>query len=113
MNRAQRKLQPMKCVAVLGLTLVLFAQLASAIDLPPAPAGFSWQEVPELKAAFLKPKGWFFKQEKQKGTLAYSITKEDISKGGEFQIGLTLNVFYLKQDSAVDRGKALIENIAA
>lgn len=40
------------------------------MDLPPPPSGFSWQEVPELKAAFLKPNGWFFKREEEKGTLA-------------------------------------------
>lgn len=86
------------------LTPILFA-----IDLPKAPVGFTWQEVPELKAAFLKPEGWFFKQENKNGTLAYFITQEDLAKNGEFATGLTINVFHLKKDSAVERGKALID----
>jgi hypothetical protein len=51
-------------------------QNIAAIDVPPPPPGFTWQEIPELKAAFLKPNGWFFKREEQKATLAYFITKE-------------------------------------
>jgi hypothetical protein len=96
--------------------LVLFAALleaAIAIDLPSPPPGFTWQEIPELKAAFLRPNGWFFKREEQKGTLAYFITKEDIEKNGEFQTGLTINAFHLKQESAVERGKHLIDQLAA
>ena len=52
-------------------------RVAVAIDVPPPPPGFSGQEIAELKAAFLKPNGWSFKREEQKGTLAYFITKED------------------------------------
>ena len=108
----QDKRHLVQLLAVLWLVFVLLAQLAYPSDLPSAPAGFTWQEVPELKAAFLKPSGWFFKQEEQKGTLAYFITKEDISKGGEFQTGLSINVFHLKKDPAIDHGKYMIENIA-
>jgi hypothetical protein len=93
--------------------LVLVLQSALAIDLPVPPSGFTWQEIPELKAAFLRPDGWFFKKEEQRATLAYFITKEDIGKTGEFQTGLTVNVFHLKKDSAVDRGRDLIDQIAA
>lgn len=45
--------------------------------------------------------------------MAYFITKEDISKGGEFSTGLTVNVFHFKKDSAVEHGQALIEKMAA
>jgi len=103
----------MKRVALAGLLALLILQAALAIDLPAPPPGFTWQEIPELKAALLRPGGWFFKKEEQKGTLAYFITKEDISETGEFQTGLTVNVFHLKKDSAVDRGQNLIEQIAA
>ena len=91
---------------------LLIRPLLVAIDLPPAPSGFTWQEVPELKAAFLKPDGWYFKRETQKGTLAYFITKEDIDKQGEFQTGLTVNVFKLKKDSAVEPAKYMIDQLA-
>ena len=66
-----------------------------------------------MKAALLKPEGWYFKRELKNGTLAYFITKEDIEKSGRFDTGLTVNVFHLKSDSAVERGKALIEKMAA
>ena len=95
---------------------VLFAMLIlgtiCAIDVPPPPPGFTWQEIPELKAGILKPNGWFFKREEQKGTLAYFITKEDIDKNGQFQTGLTVNVFHLKKDPAVERGKYMIDQLA-
>lgn len=97
---------------ILFSVVLLWAAVAYAIDLPKPPAGFSWQEIPELQAAFLKPDGWFFKKEESNGTLAYFITKEDISKGGEFQTGLTVNVFHFKKDSATDHAQALIEQMS-
>src|SRR5438270_4950469 len=98
---------------LLTLFAVIPVQTITAIDVPPPPPGFTWQEVPELKAAFLKPEGWFFKQENEKGTLAYFITREDLAKNGEFATGLTINVFHLKKDSAVEHGKAMIDQMAA
>lgn len=91
----------------------LFAQPVWAVDLPAPPSGFTWQQIPELKAAFLKPDGWFFKHEEQKGTLAYFITKEDISRGGDFSTGLTVNVFQGLREPAPQRGQELIEQIAS
>ena len=91
----------------------LFIPTLRALDLPKPPQGFTWQEIPELKAAFLKPDGWFFKQESEKGTLAFFITKEELKGSGQFETGLTVNVFRLKQDSAVERGKDLIEKMAS
>jgi len=102
----------MKKLILLSLLAVLFVQSLLAMPFPTPPAGFTWQEVPELKAAFLKPDGWFYKREEQKGTLAYFITKENIDKDGRFQTGLTVNVFHLKKDSAVERGKAIIQQLA-
>jgi hypothetical protein len=103
----------MKKFAILILALALFVQPLLALDLPKPPTGFTWQEIQELKAAFLKPNGWFFKRQEDKGTLAYFITKEDINQNGQFATGLTVNVFRLKKDTAAERGKALIDNMAA
>lgn len=103
----------MKKLTLLTLLTMLFAQTLLAITFPTPPAGFVWQEIPELKAAFLKPDGWFYKREEQGSTLAYFITKENIDKNGRFQTGLTVNVFHLKKDSAVERGKDLIQQLAA
>lgn len=91
-------------LALLIFFVTLSVQTIAAIDVPPPPPGFTWQEIPELKAAFLKPNGWFFNREEQKGTLAYFITKENIETNGQFQTGLTVNVFHLKKDPAVERG---------
>jgi hypothetical protein len=103
----------MKRIALITLVTLLLVATLFAIDLPAPPSGFTWQEIPELKAALLKPDGWFYKREEQKGTLAYFITKESIDKTGQFQTGLTVNVFHLKKDSAVERGKYMIQQIAA
>lgn len=103
----------MKKLAWLALAAVLFVQPMFAIDLPTPAPGFTWQEIPDLKAAFLKPQGWFFKQEMQKGTLAYFITKENIDLNGQFDTGLTINVFRgLEKGSAIKRGRAMVDQIA-
>lgn len=46
------------------------------------PAGFVWQEVPELRAAFPKPDGWFYRYQSAPGTLACFITREQITTEG-------------------------------
>ena len=103
----------MRKAFLFALLIALFGQVTSAIDLPAPPPGFAWQEIPELKAAFLKPNGWFFKREEQKGTLAYFITQESIEQTGRFRTGLTVNVFRaLKKNTAVARGKNLIDKMA-
>jgi hypothetical protein len=66
----------MKKLAILAFAAAFFMQQCRAIELPKPPDGFTWQEIPELKAAFLKPNGWYFKQETQNGTLAYFITRK-------------------------------------
>jgi hypothetical protein len=103
------------CSAKLGIplgVLFLFCLPAAPINVPAAPPGFTWQEVPDLKAAFLKPSGCFIEKKRKPGTLAVFITKKDISKVGEFQTGMSLNVFQLRKDRAVDRGQDLVGNIA-
>jgi hypothetical protein len=99
--------------ALLSLTFLasLFAHAVPATDLPAPPPGFTWQEIPELKAALLRPKGWFFKREEVKGTLAYFITRESIENGGEFQTGLTVNVFRHKKENAVETAKYYIDQL--
>jgi hypothetical protein len=44
----------MKKIVLIALVAALFTRTLSGIELPKAPAGFTWQEVPELKAAFLR-----------------------------------------------------------
>jgi|SRR5580704_4412840 hypothetical protein len=103
----------MRGLLLLTFLASLFVHAVPAIDLPAPPPGFTWQDTPELKAAILRPKGWFFKREEVKGTLAYFITRESIENGGEFQTGLTVNVFRHKKDSAVETAKYYIDQLAA
>jgi hypothetical protein len=72
--------------SIVALFLVLSSAVVLAADLPPADDGFTWQELPEIKAAVLKPQGWFFKREQQKDTLAYFITKENIDQGANSKL---------------------------
>ena len=98
--------------SMMVLCLGFCSAIVLAVDLPPAPDGFTWQEVPEIKAAVLKPQGWFFKREQQKDTLAYFITKENIDQSGEFKTGLTVNVFRkLKKSKATDQAKSMIAHL--
>jgi predicted nucleotidyltransferase len=71
-------------------------------ELPAAPEGFSWQKLDEIRGAALLPKGWHFKKEQKKGTLAYFITREDIDKVGEYETGLTIQVFRQPQPNTAE-----------
>ena len=82
-----------KVLFVLAMIISLPTLASSAPKPPPAPEGFSWKRIAEIKAAFLMPDGWFFKSEAAGGTLAYFFTAEKIEKGGQFETGLTINVF--------------------
>jgi len=72
--------------------LALVATGAVAAELPPAPAGYSWVSLSEIKGAFLMPLGWYFKKGRQGDTLGYYITRENIPESGEFLTGLSINV---------------------
>lgn len=95
-------------VILASLLLAAFTSVALAEDSPPAPEGYSWKKLESVKAAFLMPGGWYFKEETNGDTRAFFITQEDIDKKGEFETGLTLNVFHLKKDKAPERAVALI-----
>jgi hypothetical protein len=91
-----------------GLLLLALSAGLPAEDAPPAPEGFSWKRVESLKASFLMPDGWHFKQEEQKGGRAFFITLEDIDKAGRFETGLSVNVQTLKRDKAPERAAQAI-----
>lgn len=56
------------------------------------PTGFTWQPLPESKAAALLPDGWYYKAETRKGAATYYLTQEPIGETGEYQTGLSLQV---------------------
>ena len=60
-----------KRFSLIAILAFLFVHTVAGTELPPPPRGFTWEEIPELKAAFLRPNGWFFKREKNKDTTAY------------------------------------------
>lgn len=101
-----------KRVLLIGL-VVLLQTLAATAQRRAAPPGFTWQEIPELNTAVLKPEGWFFRQEPQPGVLAYFVSKEDIAKSGMFQTGLTMFVSQVNTGSASDRAKQIVEDLMA
>lgn len=60
---------------------------------PAPPPGFSWVGVPEARASFLRPDGWFLKKQTANGTTALFITKEEIGPDGKrFSTGMTINI---------------------
>lgn len=82
----------MRKLGILILACVAISVFAQPAELPAAPSGFEWRRVPEVKAAFLMPKSWHFKREKDNSTYAYFATREDIDRTGQFAVGLTVNV---------------------
>ena len=78
------------------LFLLLLAWPAAAqkfnTPLNSPPAGFSWQALPDIKAAMLLPEGWYYRAEGQKGAATYYLTQDEIGESGEFQTGVALHV---------------------
>lgn len=83
-------------VAIIALLLFsvagLSAQAGDTVQMPDPPEGFSWQALPEIKAAFLLPANWHYLAEERDGTKAYFLTKQDIASDGMFTTGLSINV---------------------
>lgn len=68
----------------------LVSQLNS--QLPATVTGFSWYTCENIPAGFLKPEGWYSKEEASGTTQACFITKENIDTTGFFTTGLSVNV---------------------
>jgi len=68
---------------------------AETLPFPKPPTGYSWQKVPDMGCAFLKPTGWHYKHVEQKGQHACFITKEGIDAEGSFQTNLSVNMILL------------------
>ncbi len=58
----------------------------------PAPAGFSWHELEDLGAWFLRPDGWHAHRAARGGTRAWFLTREPADGAEPFRVGLTVNV---------------------
>jgi hypothetical protein len=98
------------CVAIAAF--LSLASAAQAQELPPQ-KGYHWERIPEVKAAFLVPDGWFFKREKKSETFGYFISREEIKDSGEFEVGLTINVMqHLRSIKAPDYAKAFLDKFS-
>lgn len=58
------------------------------------PKGFSWQQLPFLKASFLLPEGWNFKfvPNNKEEKYLYYLTKENIDQKGIYETGFEVRV---------------------
>lgn len=72
--------------------LFVFCMPLFAADLPAPPAGYAWYEVPEIKAAFLKPDGWHAMSMVKNQVHGVFITKEALMPPARFDTGMTVNV---------------------
>jgi hypothetical protein len=91
---------------------LLIAAAAAAVELPKAPEGFAWHEVPAIRAAFLVPKGWHFREERDGRTLALFITQQAFTPPEKFEVGVSISVF--RQDPAAGaRVKRMLEKLAS
>ena len=74
------------------MCIVLLAGLCvySTDVLPEPPKGFSWQQLPFVKASFLLPEDWFFKfvPNNKEERHEYYLTKENLEQKGVYETGL-------------------------
>lgn len=91
---------------------LLIASSAAAIELPKAPEGFGWHQVPAIRAAFLVPKGWHFREQPDGDTLAFFITQDAFTPPEKFEVGVSISVFR-NDPGAPDRIKHTLEKLAS
>ena len=79
---------------ILLLLLLALPAVAQKYDVKLAqpPVGFTWQALPQIKAAMLLPTGWYFKAEGDKGSNTYYLSREEIGEAGEFDMGMSVHV---------------------
>ncbi|MEO1368539.1 MAG: hypothetical protein AAFX50_15300 [Acidobacteriota bacterium] len=79
------------CLALLMTAVGVYAQ---GLDLPAPPAGYGWQECPDIKGALLVPAGWHFKrlEDVDKGKLSYFITPRPWEPPQPITHGMTFNI---------------------
>ncbi|MEM1181832.1 MAG: hypothetical protein AAGM22_26035 [Acidobacteriota bacterium] len=78
----------------LALLLTVPGPAALALDLPAPPAGYTWQECPDIKGALLVPAGWHFKrlEDVEKVKLSYFITPMKWEPPQQITHGMTFNI---------------------
>jgi hypothetical protein len=81
----------------LGLSGLIVAVLfiscgAGAGELPEPPEGFTWFVSENQVGTFLRPDGWFVREEGERSDKALFITRENIAEEGRFVTGLSVNM---------------------
>jgi len=98
---------------IAAVVCLVLALAANAQDVPPAPDGFSWHAVPELRASLLVPNGWSYREERDAHlTLAMFVTEKPSAGAGELDVGLTVNAF-VDDPNAPEKVKKVLDEIAA
>lgn len=69
--------------------MVVAAGSLMAADAPPAPPGFAWSRLPEIRADFLKPSGWTVDHQRKGGSETYRIAAP--KKAGNPTTALDIN----------------------
>ena len=74
------------------VSALLLASTVGSAQEPVAPKGYSWQKCVGMKARFLKPERWHFREEgDEKGGTACFLSLESIATGGEYVTGVAIN----------------------
>jgi hypothetical protein len=76
-------------LATAGCNTVPSNQASTGV--PPSPSGFSWHQSVNGTGSFLKPNGWFVKEESKGKTNAVFISKENIVTNGHMVTGMSVN----------------------
>ncbi len=89
----RRRPAPAVCVGVaVMLGLCALSSLATALTLPPPPAGYGWVEFKEGRSAYLRPDGWFVRTQQEGEVATLFVSKEDMTQTGGYRTGLSVNV---------------------
>ncbi len=73
---------------------ILAVSLFATELLPEAPKGFSWKQMPFIKAQILMPDEWFFSfvPDNKEDKYIYYISKENIEQKGFYETGFNMRV---------------------
>ena len=100
--------KPFRRLIVLSLFV---ASAALATDLPPAPDGFSWQQLDAIRGALLMPNGWHFLVRTNHGETNYYLSEDDLSGRdleGELGTALLAGVVHVDKSDAQDRALKML-----
>jgi len=97
-----------RLIYITWLTLLLHSPFSISADVLPAPDGYTWKRVAEVKAAFLVPDGWNYQQDRKGNTLGVFITRESIPSKGKYDTGMGINIFPKDINATKQLLKALV-----